>query len=196
MPQADVEEIARKAHERDLKVHLDGARLWHAHVATGLSLAELAAPVDSLSVCFSKALGAPVGSVLAADAETIATAHRFRKMWGGGMRQAGILAAACLYALDHNLEKLAEDHAHARSLATGLDHPGLKVNHPVDTNIVIIDVAGPGEDEALLSHLENHGVLGVGFGPGRVRLVPHLEHEDADIDRAVEVLNSFTGAGS
>ena len=196
MPQANVEEIAGKARERGLRVHLDGARLWHAHVATGLSLAELAAPVDSLSVCFSKALGAPVGSILAADAQTIATAHRFRKMWGGGMRQAGILAAACLYALDHNLDRLAEDHEHARSLATGLDHPGLKVNHPVDTNIVIIDVAGPGVDEALLSHLESCGVLGVGFGPGRVRLVPHLEHGDADIDRVVEVLNSFTGAGS
>ncbi len=196
LPQANVEQIARESHSRGLRVHLDGARLWHAHVATGLSLAELAAPADSVSVCFSKALGAPVGSVLAADAATITKAHRFRKMWGGGMRQAGILAAACLYALDHHLERLAVDHEHARMLASGLDHTGLKVNHPVDTNIVIIDVAGQGRDEALLGHLESRGVLGVGFGPGRVRLIPHLEHEDADIERVVQVLNSFTGAGS
>ncbi len=196
LPQANVLEIARQAHARGLRVHLDGARLWHAHVATGLTLAELAAPVDSVSVCFSKALGAPVGSVLAADSATIARAHRFRKMWGGGMRQAGILAAACLYALDYHLARLAEDHEHARALTTGLDHPGLKVNHPVDTNIVIIDVAGPGGDEALLSHLESRGVLGVGFGPGRVRLIPHLEHSSADIGRAVEALNSFSGARS
>ena len=196
LPQANVQEIARQAHARGLRVHLDGARLWHVQVATGLTLAELAAPVDSVSVCFSKALGAPVGSVLAADTDTIARAHRFRKMWGGGMRQAGILAAACLYALDHHLARLAEDHEHARALAAGLDHPGLKVNHPVDTNIVIIDVAGPGEDEALLNHLESSGVLAVGFGPGRVRLVTHLEQSAADIGRAVEVLNSFTGARS
>ena len=196
LPKANVQEIARQAHARGLRVHLDGARLWHVQVATGLTLAELAAPVDSVSVCFSKALGAPVGSVLAADTDTIARAHRFRKMWGGGMRQAGILAAACLYALDHHLARLAEDHEHARALAAGLDHPGLKVNHPVDTNIVIIDVAGPREDEALLNHLESSGVLAVGFGPGRVRLVTHLEQSAADIGRAVEVLNSFTGARS
>jgi threonine aldolase len=193
LPQKNVKEISDQAHARGLRVHLDGARLWHAHVATGLTLAELAAPVDSVSVCFSKALGAPVGSVLAADSATIARAHRFRKMWGGGMRQAGILAAACLHALDHHLARLEKDHEHARALAAGLDHPALKVNHPVDTNIVIIDVAGPGEDEVLLSHLESRGVLAVGFGPGRVRLVPHLEHSAADIDRAVAALNSFAG---
>jgi len=196
LPQANVQEIARRAHARGLRVHLDGARLWHAHVATGLALAELAAPVDSVSVCFSKALAAPVGSVLAADSATIEQAHRFRKMWGGGMRQAGILAAACLYALDHHLGRLAEDHRHARDLAAGLDHPDLKVNHPVDTNIVIIDAAGPGVDEALLLHLESHGVLAVGFGPGQVRLVPHLEHSATDIVCAVEALNSFAGARS
>jgi threonine aldolase len=196
LPQDNVVSIARESHARGLKVHMDGARLWHAHVATGLSMAELAAPVDSVSVCFSKAMGAPVGSVLAADAATITRAHRFRKMWGGAMRQTGILAAACLYALDHHLERLAEDHAHAQTIVAGLDHPGLKVNHPVDTNIVIIDVAGPGEDVSLLGHLESGGVLGIGFGPGRVRLIPHLEHSAADIGRTVDVLNLFAGARS
>jgi threonine aldolase len=165
-------------------------------VVGGLTLAELAAPVDSVMVCFSKALGAPVGSVLAADAATIARAYRFRKILGGGMRQAGILAAACLYALDHHVERLADDHAHARALAAGLDHPALKVNHPVETNIVIIDVAGPGQDDALLAHLAACGVLGVGFGPGRVRLMPHLEHTAADVERAVAALNSFAGAST
>ena len=196
LPQSALQEISVQAHARGLRVHLDGARLWHAHVATGMALAELAAPADSVSVCFSKALGAPVGSVLASDMATITRAHRFRKMWGGGMRQAGILAAACLYALDHHLVRLAVDHENARALAAGLDHPGLRVNHPVDTNIVIIDVDGPGRDEALLAHLESCGVLGVGFGPGRVRLVPHLEHSAEDVGRAVEVLNSFSGAHS
>jgi threonine aldolase len=177
-------------------VHLDGARLWHAHVASGRELADLAAPVDSVSVCFSKALGAPVGSVLAADAATITRAHRLRKMWGGGMRQAGILAAACLYALENHLGRLAEDHENARALATGLDHPDLKVNHPVETNIVIITVDGPGRDEALLAHLESCGVRGVKLGPGQVRLMPHLDHSARDITRAVEALNSFAGARS
>ena len=196
LPQTAVQEIADQAHSRRLRVHMDGARLWHAHVATGLSLAELAGPVDSVSVCFSKALGAPVGSVLGSDTATITRAHRFRKMWGGGMRQAGILAAACLYALDHHLVRLATDHENARALAAGLDHPGLKVNHPVETNIVIIDVEGHRKDEALLAHLESRGVLGIGFGPGRVRLVPHLEHSAQDVDRAIQALNSFAGAHS
>jgi len=196
LPQAKVVEIAAGAHARGLKVHLDGARLWHAHVAGGKSLAELVAPVDSVSVCFSKALGAPVGSVLAGDAATIKRAHRFRKMWGGGMRQAGILAAACLYALDNHLERLAVDHAGARALAAGLDHRDLKVNHGVETNIVIIDVIGQGQDQALLDHLEKAGVLGVLLGPGQVRLMPHLDVSADDITSVIAVLNSFAGARS
>jgi len=195
-PQGNVVAIAAEAHARQLRVHLDGARLWHAHVATGLSLAELAGPVDSVSVCFSKALGAPAGSVLAADAETVRRAHRFRKMWGGGMRQVGLLAAACLYALDHHLARLAEDHAHARVLASELANPALAVNHPVDTNIVIIDVAGAGGDEALLRHLEAAGILAIGFGPGRVRLVPNLDTPRAAVERAVAALNGFPGVAA
>jgi len=193
LPQDSIREIAWRAHERGLRVHLDGARLWHAHVATGIPLAELAAPVDSVSVCFSKGLGAPVGSVLAADGPTIVRAHRYRKMWGGGMRQAGLLAGACLFALDNHLERLAEDHEKARALAAGLDHDRLKVNHPVDTNIVIIDVAGPAQDRALLEHLADRGVLGVGFGTGRVRLIPNLDTPEQAIPRVLEALNSFPG---
>jgi len=193
LPQDQVVSMAEKARSRGLAVHLDGARLWHAHIATGLSLAELTAPVDSVSVCFSKALGAPVGSVLAGSRETIARAHRFRKMLGGGMRQAGILAAGCLHALEFHLDRLAEDHDHAGLLASGLDNPALKVNHPVDTNIVIMDVAGQGADVALLEHLSSAGIRGVGFGPGRVRLIPHLGISHADVLRVVEVLNDFPG---
>ena len=193
LAQESVVEIGSRARAAGLKVHLDGARLWHAHIATGLSLAELVAPVDSVSVCFSKALGAPVGSVLAGDAADINQAYRFRKMFGGGMRQAGILAAGCLYALNNQMQRLAEDHQHAAALATGLDHPALKVNHPVDTNIVIMDVTGLGADQALLSHLKENGVLAVGFGPGRVRFIPNLNTSTADVKRVLGVLNSFSG---
>ena len=199
LPQAQAVAIADGAHARGLRVHLDGARLWHAHAATGLSLAELAAPMDSVSVCFSKGLGAPVGSILAADAATIARAYRFRKMWGGGMRQSGLLAAACLYALDHHLPELDSDHVQARALASGLANPLLAVNHPVETNIVIMDVAagaGEGGDAALLAHLEAQGVLGVGFGPGRVRLVQHRDVPADGVERALTALNNFPGVGS
>ena len=194
VPQELVAGIGRGAHARGLRVHLDGARLWHAHVAGGLSLGELAAPADTVSVCFSKGLGAPVGSVLTGDREVIAKAWRFRKMWGGGMRQSGLLAAACLYALDHQLERLADDHARAAALAAGLAHPRLSVGHPVDTNIVIIDVAGPDGEAALVAHLAAHGILALAFGPGRVRLVPNLGVGDEDITRVLEVLHSFPAA--
>jgi len=195
-PQDQVATIGREARARGLRVHLDGARLWNAHVATGLALAELAAPVDSVSVCFSKALGAPVGSVLASDRETIRRAHRFRKMWGGGMRQVGVLAAACLYALEHHLERLADDHARARRLVEGLEGALLRPAHPVETNIVILAVADPGSAEGLLAHLESRGILAVGFGPGRVRLIPHLDITDADIAATLTALNSYRGDAS
>jgi len=193
LPLKNLREIAELTHGRGLRVHLDGARLWHAHIATGTSLAELAAPVDSVSVCFSKGLGAPVGSVLAADRDTITRAHRFRKLLGGGMRQVGILAAACLYALQHNLARLADDHTHAARIAAELDNALLAVNHPVETNIVIIDAPAPGGDVALLAHLAQWGVLGVGFGPGRVRLIPNLDTDTAGVDRAIAALNSYAG---
>lgn len=193
LPLENLSGIAELAHGRGLRVHLDGARLWHAHIATGTSLAELAAPVDSVSVCFSKGLGAPVGSVLTADHETIIRAHRFRKMLGGGMRQVGILAAACLYALEHNLARLADDHAHAARIAAELDNALLAVNHPVETNIVIVDVPARGGDAALLAHLAQWGVLAVGFGPGRVRLIPNLDTDTAGVKRAIAALNSYAG---
>ncbi len=193
VPQHVIEETARQAHAHGLRVHLDGARLWNAHVATGVPLPRLAAPADTVSVCFSKGLGAPVGSALTGDRATIDRARHLRKQFGGGMRQVGILAAACLYALDHNVARLAEDHAHARQLVDGLDHPRLRPVLPVDSNIVVIVVEPAAAAGALLAHLEGRGILGVGFGAGRIRLVPNLDVDDAGIARAIEALNSFAG---
>ena len=194
LPQDRVAAVGAGAHARGLRVHLDGARLWHAHIAGRLSLAELARPADTVSVCFSKALGAPVGSVLVGDRATIKRAYRFRKMWGGGMRQSGLLAAACLYALDHNLERLAVDHARAAALAAGLHHPRISVGHPVETNIVMVDVAGEGAEARLVGHLAAHGIKVLGFGPGRVRLVPNLNNDDADVRTVIDTLNRFESA--
>ncbi len=195
--QDHVEEIGSNSRRLGLRVHLDGARLWHTHVVTGISMAELCSPVDTVSVCFSKALGAPVGSVLAGDKGVIERAWRFRKMMGGGMRQAGLLAAACIFALENHIERLEADHRQAKQLATGLDHPAIKVNHPVDTNIVIMDVAGKsasqGNDEALLQHLNDHQIRAMGFGPGRVRLIPNLGTNAEQMDQVLDVLNSFPG---
>ncbi len=191
--QEDVVAVGEAAHALGLRVHLDGARLWNAHVATGIPLDVLAAPADTVSVCFSKGMGAPVGSALVGDAETIERGRNIRKLFGGGMRQAGILAAACVHALDHNLPLLAADHVHARRLAEGLDNPVLGVGHPVDTNIVVFDVAAPATPEALLDHLAARGILAVPFGRGRVRMVTNLMVGPEGVEAALEALNDFRG---
>ncbi len=196
LPQASVVEIGARARERGLRVHLDGARLWNAHVATGMPLAMLCAPAHTVSVCFSKGLGAPVGSCLAGDRATIARARRLRKRLGGGMRQAGLLAAACLHAVTHHLPRLADDHARARLLATGLANPLLSVNHPVETNIVMVDVAAPGTAAGLLAFLAGRGILALSLGPGRIRLIPHLDVGDGDIAAALAALNDYRGGSA
>ncbi|RME95367.1 MAG: aminotransferase class I/II-fold pyridoxal phosphate-dependent enzyme [Verrucomicrobia bacterium] len=182
-----VRDVAQTARELGLRLHMDGARLWNACVATGVSEAEYAAEFDSVSVCFSKGLGAPVGSALAGSAGFIARARRFRKMFGGGMRQAGILAAAALYALEHHRSRLKEDHANAALLARGLAGlPGIHLDPAtVETNIVIFDVAG---DHAarFVERLETVGVRMLAVGPGRVRAVTHLHISEADIQEALE----------
>lgn len=193
LPRDRVEEVAAAARARGLKVHLDGARLWNAHVATGLPLADLAAPADTVSVCFSKGLGAPVGSALVGGRSTIERGRAVRKLFGGGMRQAGILAAACIHALDHNLERLAADHRHAARLAEGLDNPALSVGHPVETNIVVFDVSPADAADALLAHLAGRGILAVPFGAGRVRMVTNLMVDAEGVERALEALNDFPG---
>lgn len=188
LPAGYVAEATTLARGRGLATHLDGARLFNAAVATGVAPAELARGFDTVSVCFSKGLGAPVGSALVGPADFIARARRWRKVTGGGMRQVGLLAAAALHALDHHVERLADDHARARRLADGLSGlPGLSVTPP-QTNIVFASVAGE-RGPALLQHLAAHGVLATGLIG--LRFVTHLDVDDAGIDRAIAAVRAF-----
>ena len=186
---------AAAARARGMSVHLDGARLWNASVASRIPVREWAAPFDTLMMCFSKGLGAPVGSILAGDAPTVRRARRVRKRWGGGMRQAGILAAACLYALDHHVERMAEDHRRARALAAALrESPGVRVVEP-ETNIVLVDLEDGGYERAeMLAALEARGVRMIGFGHRRLRAITHLDVDDAGIARAAEVFRELAEA--
>jgi threonine aldolase len=180
-PPAQVAAVRDLAGQHGLKLHLDGARLWNAHVATGTPLAELAAGFDTVSVCLSKGLGAPIGSVLVSSADRIAEARVWRKRYGAGMRQVGVLAAAGLYALENHVERLAEDHARAQRLATALGaDPGA-----APTNIVILDVA---DAATVATKAAAEGVLVSALGPRFLRLVTHLDVDDAGVDRAIEVL--------
>ncbi|MEO8889832.1 MAG: GntG family PLP-dependent aldolase [Jatrophihabitantaceae bacterium] len=167
------------ARANGLGLHLDGARLWNAHVATGRSLVELAGGFDTVSVCLSKGLGAPVGSVLVASTERIAEARVWRKRYGAGMRQVGILAAAGRYALAHNVQRLADDHARAARLAVALG------GGPVATNIVVLDVA---DAAAVARAAAEQGVLVSALGPRFLRLVTHLDVDDDGVDHAIKVL--------
>ena len=192
LPQGYVVAAAAWARSRGLGVHLDGARLFNAAVASSKSARELAAPFDSVSVCLSKGLGAPVGSVLLGSAGLIGEAKRWRKMLGGGLRQSGILAAAGLYALDHHVERLADDHARAARLAHGLQGIAGITVAAQHTNMVFIDV-DPSRLRALDAHLKAHHVrASIGYLPN-VRLVTHLDIDDAAIERASGVFRAFAG---
>ncbi len=179
------------AREHGLATHLDGARLWNAAVASGRSEKAWAAPFDTVSVCLSKGLGAPVGSLLAGSAAHIEKAHRFRKMLGGGMRQVGILAAAGLHALDHHRARLADDHTHARRLAEAIAQiPALAIDlDTVETNIVLFDV--PGDAAQTAKQLAERGLGVVPFGPRRLRATTHLGVTPHDIDDAITLFRSF-----
>lgn len=188
-PQGAVEGVARMARERGVAVHLDGARLWHASVASGDSPAELARPADTVMVSLSKGLGAPVGSMLAGPAPVMEEAWRIRRRLGGGMRQSGILAAAALHALDHHLDRLEEDHRRARVLAERLgDLPGVAVTPP-ETNVVLLDLGDDDRRERALEALESRGVRLSRLGRGQLRAVPHLDIDDPAVDRAVKVVS-------
>ena len=194
---AELTQTANAARERGMAVHLDGARLWNAIVATGVPAVRWAEPFDTVTTCFSKGLGAPVGSVLAGDAEVIARARRARKMFGGGMRQAGLLAAACLYALDHHVDRLADDHRRARSLAERIARiPGLSIDPAaVATNIVFFEVEDPAWDAAsVVRAAGERGVRLSAYGPRTVRAVTHLDVDDAGIERAAAALEALPGA--
>lgn len=186
LPEAAAD-VAALARERGLALHLDGARLWNAAIALGLDEATLAAPFDTVSVCLSKGLGAPIGSLVAGPRALIERAHRFRKMWGGGMRQVGLLAAAGLHALDHHRDRLADDHAHARRLAEGLAAlPNVSVDlDTVETNIVMFDV--PGYAVTVAQELAEAGVRVSPFGPHRLRATTHLDVSADEIERALAV---------
>jgi len=193
-PQAQIQKIADSARAHGLALHLDGARIWNASAATNLSLDALAAPFDTVSVCFSKGLGAPVGSALCASREYVERARRLRKMWGGGMRQVGIIAAGALYALRNHRERLSVDHANARKFAEIVaSSKGLRVDLAhVETNIVNVDTDAPAEAIAKAARAE--GVLVNATGPRRLRAVTHLDVDAEAVVRAAKTLAHAAGA--
>jgi threonine aldolase len=187
LPAAYVREATRFAHDKGLATHLDGARIFNAIVKQSVSPSEAIAGFDSVSICFSKGLGAPVGSVLVGPRELIAAAKRWRKALGGGMRQAGVLAAAALYALDNHVERLTEDHANAEHIAKGLSAAGFRVVMP-QTNIVYVDLP-PGWVAPLKAYLAGRSIL-ASVAP-RMRLVTHLDVSRAQIDTALAAFRAF-----
>ena len=199
LPMAYLADATALARRRGLATHLDGARLFNAAVGIAGTVGgdprsvarEMAGHFDSVSVCFSKGLGAPVGSALVGSRAFIGAAHRWRKMLGGGMRQAGVLAAAAMHALDHHIDRLADDHALARRLADGLAGlPGLTVEPP-QTNIVFADLQGP-RAAGLIEHLTSRGVLATGLY--RLRFVTHLDVDAAGVDRAIAAVREHLTA--
>lgn len=189
-PIKQIERVTLTAKSHGLKTHLDGARVWNACVATGLKPAEYAKHFDTVSCCFSKGLGTPAGSAVCGSVETIARVHRFRKMFGGAMRQAGVLAAACLHAIDHHRERLRDDHANATKLAKAVGNmPGLTIALPVETNMVFIDIDPKiGTAQGVSERLKTNGVWMLSTSPQRLRAVCHLDVSSAMIDDAIRVI--------
>ena len=193
-PLEQLQAATDRARSHGLRCHLDGARMWNAAVATGEAPGTIGACFDTISVCFSKGLGAPAGSVVAGDAATMARVHRFRKMYGGAMRQSGLLAAACIHALDHHVDRLAEDHERARRLAEAINEcPGFSVElDAVQTNIVYFDVdPSRGTPLELVEALDREGVRMLDIGPRTMRAVTSLAVDDGAIDHSIRVLQSL-----
>jgi len=194
VPIGRMKEISDFARDANLKVHLDGARIWNASVASGISVKEYAKYADSISACFSKGLGAPVGSIIVGTNEFIDRCRKFRKIFGGGMRQCGILAAAAIYALDHNIDRLAEDHGKARVIAEGLARVkafDIQLT-AVQTNMVIIDIQRTGKSQSeLLSLLHSKGILLTPERQSCVRAVMHLDVSLEEVKQAVAVIQSM-----
>ena len=192
-PLEEIKKLSDGIQEFGIKLHLDGARIWNASVATGIPPSEYAHYVDSISVCFSKGLGAPIGSVLLGEQSFIERAHKYRKILGGGMRQSGILAAACMYALENNVERLREDHEHALLLATSLQNTdGITVElNRVQTNIVLLNVEAGSRFSAtqLREKLSTLGVLLTQPGASTLRAVTHLDVNRDDIIEAVRIIH-------
>jgi threonine aldolase len=185
---AQAHAVAERAHALGLAAHFDGARVWNASVASGVDVATWVAPFDTVSVCFSKGLGAPVGSAFCSSRKLVEEARRFRKMWGGAMRQSGVIAAAALYALAHHRARIADDHANARVFAERMARTaGARVDlATVETNIVNIDLETPAE--AVAKKAREHGLLINATGPKRLRAVTHLDVSRADVEAAADIL--------
>lgn len=197
-PLAAMQELAQGARAQGVAVHLDGARLWNAHVATGTSLSAYGACADTVSVCLSKGLGAPVGSVLVGSRDQMANARVWRKRYGAGMRQVGILAAAGLYALGHHVDRLAEDHARTRRCAEALAEvaPTVVDLDRVETNILVLDTSETGWTARDLADAAlDRGVRGYAMGANLVRLVWHLDVDDAATQHAISVLRTLLTQG-
>ncbi len=193
-PVEKIADVARVARGAGLALHLDGARLMNACVASNLKPTDYTRYFDTVSLCFSKGLGAPIGSALAGSKELMAQAHRFRKMFGGGMRQAGILAAAAIYALDHHVERLAEDHANAKRLANALaELPHVTIDPAaVETNILFMDIDPAwGTAPQLVQKLKEQGILILAESAHRVRAVTHLDVSTSQIDRAITIIRKL-----
>ena len=192
-PIEEVAKVSAFARAHEMKMHLDGARLWNAWVATGIHPREYAKHFDSVSVCFSKGLGAPVGSAIAGSAEMIERAHKWRKVFGGGMRQAGIIAAGALFALEHNVERLKEDHEKANYLAQEISRlPNFQIDmQAVQTNIIIIDVTKTGKKpDDIIALLKSKGVLVTLGSYTSIRAVTHLDVSMEQVRRAVDIIKS------
>jgi threonine aldolase len=188
--------VVERARALGLAAHLDGARLWNASVASGVDVTTLCGPFDTASLCFSKGLGAPVGSALCGPRELVREARRLRKRWGGGMRQAGVLAAAALYALHHHRARIAEDHENARLLAECVAHvPGARIDlATVETNLVNIDLDAPAD--VVAREAQGLGLLIAPTGPTRLRAVTHLDVSRDDIGKAAAILEEALGRAS
>jgi len=195
-PLDEIQRIHKLAKKHGIRMHLDGARLWNASVATGIALKEYARYFDTVSVCFSKGLGAPVGSIIAGSKEIIKIAHKNRKIFGGGMRQAGFLAAAAQYAVDHNIQRLSEDHKNARLLAEGIvSLPGITIDlNAVQTNIIYIQVeGGPLAAPDIVKALNKKNIFILALGPNRLRAVTHLNISEEDILQTIQAFTDLLG---
>ena len=194
-PLEEIGDMHALALELDLRFHLDGARLFNAVVATGIDAAEIAGRFDTVTVCFSKGLGCPLGAILAGQSEVMGEARRLKHLFGGAMRQAGIVAAAAVYALDNHVDRLAEDHARAKRLALGLAEAGLAVDpDAVETNFVQIDVAPLSKEDAMMRLAEEGVALSATIHPTILRAVTHLDVGDDDIDVALDAIPRALGA--
>jgi threonine aldolase len=193
-PYENIQQISTFAREHSLKMHLDGARLWNASIATGIPISEYARHFDSISLCFSKGLGAPVGSIIAGSREFINRARYYRKVYGGGMRQAGILAAAAIYAVDHHFQRLVEDHRRAKMLGEFIATlPEVEFDkETVQTNIIIFDIRTLGIDgQKFVDLLASEGVKMITFAKTKIRAVTNLHISDADIEQTILALKKI-----